>query len=480
MSEILNTLKYVLPEFIIFLTICFALVGDLIFREKCKSIALFVAVFGLIAAMASSIFALGEFNRVIFNGLFVSDDLGHLMKIFIFLTVLLSFIYSKLYLEERDIPNGDYYVLGLMSTLGMTILVSAHSLLTVYLGIELLSLPLYAMVAMRRYNGNASEAALKYFVIGSIASAMLLYGISLLYGATGSLDLHEVANAITLYSSKNSGLLSFSLVFILAGIGFKLAAVPFHMWAPDVYDGAPSSVTLFLSAAPKIAAMGMLLRILTIGLLDLVDYWQQIILVMALLSAIVGNVLAIVQTNIKRMFAYSTVSHMGYALFGVLAASAEGFASALFYVLIYAVMSVGAFGLIVLLSKSGLEVENIDDLKGLNKRNPWFAGMMMIILFSMAGVPPTVGFFAKLLVLKALVDMQMTWVAVVGLIFAVVGAFYYLRIVKTMYFEQAVNEQKAVVSKSAATLFSANCLALLYFGIFPGSLIAACINALVN
>jgi NADH-quinone oxidoreductase subunit N len=480
MTEILNTLKYTMPEFVVFVTICVSLIADLFLKEKCKSIALIFACSGLVIAILSSCLASGEFNRVIFNGLFVSDDLGHLMKIFIFISVLLSFIYSKLYLEERDIPNGDFYVLGLMSTLGMIILVSSHSLLTIYLGVELLSLPLYAMVAMRRFNGNASEAALKYFVIGSIASAMLLYGISLLYGATGSLDLHDISNSITLHSSQNAALLSFAMVFILAGIGFKLAAVPFHMWAPDVYDGAPSSVTLFLSAAPKIAAMGMLLRILTIGLGDLVTYWQQIMLVMALLSALIGNVLAIVQTNIKRMFAYSTISHMGYALFGVLAATSDGYSAALFYVLIYAIMSIGAFGLIVLLSRSGLEIENIDDLKGLNKRSPWLSAMMMIILFSMAGVPPTVGFFAKLLVLKSLVDVQMTSVAVAGLIFAVVGAFYYLRIVKTMYFEDPVSDLKPTVSKFAAVLFSVNCLSLLYFGIFPTALIAACFNALIN
>lgn len=480
MSDILNTLKYAMPEVVVFATICVALLGDLFFKAKCKSIALTLASLGLVIAMVMSFFALGEFNRVIFSGLFVSDDLGQLMKIFIFLSVIFSFLYSKFYLEERDMPNGDFYVLGLISTLGMITLVSAHSLLTIYLGVELLSLPLYAMAAMRRFNGNASEAALKYFVIGSIASAMLLFGISLLYGATGNLNLHEIANAITLYSAQKAGLLSFSLVFILAGIGFKLAVVPFHMWAPDVYDGSPTAVTLFLSAAPKIAAMGMLLRFITIGFVDLAASWQQIILLMSLLSAIVGNVLAIAQTNIKRMFAYSTVSHMGYALFGVLAATADGYASALYYVLIYAIMSVGAFGLLVLMSRSGLEIEEVSDLKGLNKRNPWLAAMMMIILFSMAGVPPTVGFFAKLLVLKALIDVEMTWVAVVGLIFAVVGAFYYLRVIKTMYFEEADEETVVKLPKPAAALFSVNCLSLLYFGIFPGALITACVNALVN
>lgn len=480
MSDMLNTLKYAMPEFVIFVTIGVALIGDLFFKEKCKSIALALGSVGLFVAAIMSYFALGEFNSVIFSGLFVSDDLGQLMKIFILLSVLFSFLYSKFYLEERDIPSGDFYVLGLISTLGMMILVSAHSVLTIYLGVELLSLPLYAMAAMRRFSGNASEAALKYFVIGSIASAMLLYGISLLYGATGNLDLHEIANSITLYSEQKAGMLSFALVFILAGIGFKLAVVPFHMWAPDVYDGSPTAVTLFLSAAPKIAAMGMLLRFITIGLSDLASSWQQIILIMSLLSAIVGNVLAIAQTNVKRMFAYSTVSHMGYALFGVLAATADGYASALYYVLIYAIMSVGAFGLLVLMSRSGVEIEQISDLKGLNKRNPWLAAMMMIIVFSMAGVPPTVGFFAKLLVLKSLVDVQMTWVAVLGLVFAVIGAFYYLRIIKTMYFESADDESPVNIPKPAGALFSINCLSLLYFGIFPGALITACINALVN
>ena len=480
MSDILNTLKYAMPEVVVFTTICVALLGDLFLKEKCKSIALALGSLGLAIAAVMSFFALGEFNRVIFSGLFISDDLGQLMKIFIFLSVIFSFLYSKFYLEERDMPNGDFYVLGLISTLGMITLVSAHSLLTIYLGVELLSLPLYAMAAMRRFSGNASEAALKYFVIGSIASAMLLFGISLLYGATGNLNLHEIANAITLYSAEKAGLLSFSLVFILAGIGFKLAVVPFHMWAPDVYDGSPTAVTLFLSAAPKIAAMGMLLRFITIGFVDLAASWQQIILLMALLSAIVGNVLAIAQTNIKRMFAYSTVSHMGYALFGVLAATSDGYASALYYVLIYAIMSVGAFGLLVLMSRSGLEIEETSDLKGLNKRNPWLAAMMMIILFSMAGVPPTVGFFAKLLVLKALVDVEMTWVAVIGLIFAVVGAFYYLRVIKTMYFEAADDVTVVKLPKPAAALFSVNCLSLLYLGIFPGALITACVNALVN
>ncbi len=376
-------------------------------------------------------------------------------------------------------PSGDYYVLGLFATLGMMVLVSAHSLLTIYLGLELLSLPLYALTAIRRTDGDASEAAMKYFVMGAIASGMLLYGMSLLYGATGHLDLQDIANAIRLTDSVDRGMLSYALVFIVVGIGFKLAAMPFHMWAPDVYAGAPSSVTLLISAAPKIAALGMALRLFTIGLMDIAAQWQQLVLILALLSAGAGNLFAIVQDNIKRMFAYSAISHAGYALFGILAATAAGFAASLYYILVYAIMSAAAFGLIVLMSRAGIEVENIDHLKGLNKRNPWLAFLMMLVMLSMAGVPPTVGFFTKLLVLKALVDVQMTWVAVLGLVFAVVGAYYYLRIIKVMYFDEAIDPTPVKLPRVTTVVFSAHCLSLLFLGVFPGALISACINAFV-
>ncbi len=477
MSGIMNTATIALPEVIILVTICLAILSDLFLSKRIKTIALFVASCGLVSAAVVSFLFLGEFKQVIFHGLFISDDLAHLMKLFIYLSVFLSFVYSKLYIDERNIPAGDYYVLGLLATLGMMILVSAHSLLTIYLGVELLSLPLYAMTAIRRHSGHGSEAAMKYFVIGSIASAMLLYGMSLLYGATGYLDLQNIAAAVIVHGQDERAMLSFALVFILAGVGFKLAAVPFHMWAPDVYDGAPTSVTLFLSAAPKIAAMGMMLRLLTLGLINLAGDWQAVILIMALSSTIIGNLIAIAQSNIKRMFAYSTISHMGYALFGILAATPAGYAAALYYVLIYAVMSVGAFGLLVLLSRSGVEIESLSDLNGLNKRNPWLAFMMMVVLFSMAGVPPTVGFFAKLLVLKALVDVHSTWVAVVGLVVAVVGVFYYLRIIKIMYFDESRDSTCIRLPRAAMALFSLNCLSLLYLGIFPSALIAACVTA---
>lgn len=480
MMTILQDLHVALPEMIILSTACLALLADLFLRQKVKSAALVIACVGLILAGAVSYLYIGQFKVLILNRQFISDDIAQLMKLFIYITVLLSFLYSRSYVDERQMPSGDYYVLGLFSTLGMMILVSAHSMLTLYLGLELMSLPLYAMTAIRRSDSDAAEAAMKYFVMGAIASGMLLYGISLIYGATGKLDLLEISSSIAINWQNENTLLSFALVFILAGIGFKLAAVPFHMWAPDVYQGAPSSVTLFISAAPKIAALGMAFRFLTIGLIDITAHWQQILIVMAILSTGLGNLFAVVQTSLKRLFAYSAISHIGYALFGLLSATAAGYSYALYYILVYSLMSAAAFGLIVIMSNRGMEIDNIDDLKGLNKRNPWLAFMMMIVMFSMAGVPPTVGFFAKLLVLKALVDVHLTWLAILGLVFTVIGAYYYLRIVKIMYFDQPSYNTPVSIGKGNTLVYSLNCLALLYFGIIPGALISACVTAFVN
>lgn len=480
MIALLENLHVALPEMIVLTTACLALLADLFLSHKIKSIAFYIACLGLVASLGVNILYLGSFKTLIFNGLFISDDVSHIMKIFIYITVLLSFIYSQNYINERKIPGGDYYVLGLFSTLGMMILVSAHSLLTVYLGLELMSLPLYAMTAIRRTNSDASEAAIKYFVMGAIASGMLLYGISLVYGATGKLNLLDIANAVAVNWQDKNTLLTFAVVFILTGVGFKLAAVPFHMWAPDVYQGAPTSVTLFISTAPKIAALAMLFRILNIGLIDIAAQWQQVLLVMAILSAGLGNLFAVVQTNIKRLFAYSAISHIGFALFGVLSATAGGYSAALYYIVIYALMSAAGFGLITLMSSNGNEIERIDDLMGLNKRSPWLAGMMLIVMFSMAGVPPTVGFFTKLLVLRALVDVQLTGVAVLGLLFTVIGAYYYLRIIKVMYFDSPSNNDPIVITKANSIVYSLNCLSLLYLGIFPGALISICINAFAN
>ncbi|MDF1678347.1 MAG: NADH-quinone oxidoreductase subunit NuoN [Legionellaceae bacterium] len=477
-TALLNHMHLALPEMTLLAAACVALLGDLFFPRKGPAIVFVVASLGLFLVVGESLSFLGQGRELLFSKTFVSDDMGHLMKIFMGVTVFLSLLYGRDYLEERGIPAGDYTVLALFSTLGMSVLVSAHSLLTVYLGLELFSLPLYAMTAIRRTETDGAEAAMKYFVMGAMASGILLYGMSLLYGATGALEFDGIAKALgTDIFQKQQGLLIMSLVFLVVGMAFKLAAAPFHMWAPDVYDGAPNSTTLFISAAPKIAALGMAIRLLTLGWGDLVLQWQHIVLILALLSTGLGNVLAIVQTNIKRLLAYSAISHAGYALFGVLVATPEGYGAALYYILVYALMSVGAFGLITLLSRAGVEVMHINDLRGLNQRKPWLAFLMMLILFSMAGVPPMVGFLTKLLVLKALVDAHLLWVAVLGLLFAVVGAFYYLRVVKVMYFDEPVDPAPIHLPRATQLIFSVNGLSLLYFGIFPSALIAACLAA---
>lgn len=477
MFGLLDNIHLAIPEMLVLVTACLAILAELFFKQRYPSCVLGVSVAGLLLAGLVSVVFLGQYSIVLFHGLFVSDDMAQLMKLFIIISVILGFIYSDQYMRDRQISEGDFYILGLFSTLGMMILVSAHSLLTVYLGLELLSLPLYAMAAIQRRHADGTEAAMKYFVMGSIASGMLLYGMSLLYGATGSLDLFSISNVVVVNHLQQNGLILFAMVFILAGIAFKLASVPFHMWAPDVYDGAPTSTTLFLSSAPKIAALGMAIRILSVTFIDQSAQWQQIIMVMAILSTGAGNLLAVAQTNIKRLFAYSAISHLGYALFGVLAATKAGYGAALYYVVVYGLMSAAAFGLVVLLSRGGIEIENVSDLKGLNKRSPWLAAMMMIVMFSMAGVPPTVGFFTKLLVLKALVDVHLTWVAVLGLVFAVMGAFYYLRIIKVMYFDEPEHTHTITLSRGNYLVYSVNCLSLLYFGIFPSALIAICLNA---
>ncbi len=472
-----ENIHLIIPEIIILITACLAILSDLFLKHHVKNIAWIIALLGLFVATCISALFLGTDKQVLLGGLFISDDLAQLMKIFIYICVFLSYLYSYDYMEERQMASSEYYILGLFSTLGMMVLVSAHSLLTIYLGLELLSLPLYAMTAIQRSNNDALEASMKYFVMGAIASGMLLYGFSLLYAATGSLDLSDIANRIDTNWQEKGMLLSFSLVFMFAGIGFKLAAAPFHMWAPDVYQGAPTSVTLFISTAPKIAALGMALRILAFAMLHLKAETQQLILVMALLSTGLGNFLAVVQVNIKRLLAYSAIAQIGYALFGILAFNNAGFSSALFYVLIYGLMSLAAFGLLVLLSKDGIEVQMLSDLKGLSKRNPWVAFMMLIVMFSMAGVPPTVGFFAKLAVLKALVDVNLTWVAVIGLLFSVIGAYYYIKIVKVMYFDEPELTTPIRLPMAINIAYSINCLALLYLGLFPAGLVNLCINA---
>ncbi|MCX7141111.1 MAG: NADH-quinone oxidoreductase subunit NuoN [Proteobacteria bacterium] len=416
-----------------------------------------------------------------FNNMFVADMMGHALKLAAYLAVSATLVYSRAYLADRGLWKGDFFALALFALLGMMVMISANHFLTLYLGLELLSLSLYAMVALNRDSAQSTEAAMKYFVLGALASGLLLYGMSMIYGATGTLDISMVAKAIA-SGTPNKIVLTFGLVFLVSGMAFKLGVVPFHMWIPDVYHGAPTAVTLFIGSAPKLAAFAMAMRLLVNGLLDLAVDWQQMLVILSVLSMAVGNLAAIAQTNIKRMLAYSTISHMGFMLLGLLAGvvngnwlnAADAYSAAMFYVVVYVLTTLGSFGMVLLLSRAGFEAENLDDFKGLNARSPWYAFIMLLLMFSLAGVPPTVGFYAKLSVLQPLLAADMTWLAVVAVLFSLIGAFYYLRIVKLMYFDEPIDTAPIEPSLDMSVLLSVNGLAVLALGILPQSLMALC------
>ncbi|MBL1320816.1 MAG: NADH-quinone oxidoreductase subunit NuoN [Methylophaga sp.] len=416
--------------------------------------------------------SLGE-SGITFDGTYIKDGFSDVLKMAVMLINIVVLLYSTSYLKSRNLFKGEYYVLAIFSTLGMMIMISAAHFLTLYLGLELMSLCMYAMVAMHRDSKLATEAAMKYFILGAIASGMLLYGMSIIYGATGSLDLATIAATIQAGGLDNT-VLSFGLVFLVIGIGFKLGAVPFHMWLPDVYHGAPTAVTLFIATAPKIAAFAMAIRILVDGLGDVHQYWQGMLIMLSVLSMIIGNVVAIAQTNLKRMLAYSTISHVGFILLGVLSGSQEGYAAAMFYALVYTLMSLGSFGMIILLSRQGFEADTIDDYKGLSQRNPWYALMMLILMFSMAGIPPLVGFYAKLTVIKSIIDINLISVAIIAVLMSVIGAFYYLRIIKVMYFDKPKQSEPLEAPAEMRVMISVNALSVLALGLFPGALLAVC------
>lgn len=461
------------PEIFVLSMTCAVLLIDLFLRDDNRVISYLLAQLTLAGAVVLTLIQAPHADVATFGGTFVRDTMGDVLKIFIYVVAGAVFLYSRDYLKERDLFKGEYYVLGLFGVLGMMIMVSAGNFLTVYLGLELLSLSLYSMVAFQRRSAVASEAAMKYFVLGAIASGMLLYGMSMIYGVTHSLALAEVGAYIAEHGAGDM-VLAFGLVFVIVGLGFKLGAVPFHMWIPDVYHGAPTSVTMYIGSAPKIAAFAMLMRLLVDGMEALHADWQQMLVVLSVLSLGIGNVVAIAQANIKRMLAYSTISHVGFLLLGVLAATPEGYSAAMFYTVTYALMAIGAFGIVILLSRSGFEADNLEDYKGLNDRSPWFAFMMLLLMFSLAGVPPTVGFYAKLWVLQAAIEVDLTWVAAVAVLFSVIGAFYYLRIVKLMYFDKPTDERPLAYSMDTGIVLSANGIAMLVLGLFPGMLTAVC------
>jgi len=466
-----------LPEIFVLTMICIVLVVDLFLTDKNRSVTYLLSHATLLGAAILTVVVQSAVPEFTFSGMFVNDSMGTVLKLFIYLSTAVVFIYSRDYLIERDLYKGEFFVLALFAVLGMMIMVSANNLLTIYLGLEVLSLAMYAMVALNRDSSVASEAAMKYFVLGAIASGMLLYGMSMLYGATGSLDHTEIASFVS-QGSTDDIVLKFALVFIVIGLAFKLGAVPFHMWVPDVYHGAPTAITLFISTAPKIAAFAMLMRLLVEGLGGLLVHWQDMLIIIAVLSIIAGNVIAIAQTNLKRMLAYSTISHVGFLMLGIIAGTSEGYSAGMFYVIVYALMSLAAFGMIILLSRNGFEADTLDDFKGLNQRSPWFAFMMLITLFSMAGVPPTVGFYAKLAVLSAVVEIGLVWLAVVAVVFSVIGAFYYLRVIKFMYFDKAVDSAPIASAYDMRAVMSANGIIILLLGIYPTGLIALCASVM--
>lgn len=463
---------FALPEMVMLAMACVVLLFVAFTGSRKVSWVYGLSQLSLLAVLIILVSSWGEAGKT-FSDTYVKDGLSDVLKIAICLVNMCVLLYSVEYLRVRQLLQGEFYVLALFATLGMFVMVSANHFLTLYLGLELLSLCLYAMVAMHRDSAIATEAAMKYFILGAIASGMLLYGMSIIYGITGSLMLQDIAAAVY-SSSSNDTILSFALVFIIIGIGFKFGAVPFHMWLPDVYHGAPTAMTLFIAAAPKIAAFALLIRLLVDGLIDLQSYWQPMLMLMAVLSMIIGNVVAIAQTNIKRMLAYSTISHVGFLLMGVLAGTEAGYAASMFYTLVYALMTLGSFGVILLMSRYGFEADNIDDFKGLSKQHPWLALLMLILMFSMAGIPPLAGFYAKLGVVKAVVDADMLAVALVAVVMSVIGAFYYLRVIKVMYFDDAVHHHEANTSGSAGFVLSINTLLVLALGIFPGLLMSVC------
>lgn len=477
MSDFLTLFAPVLPEIFVLVMVSLILVIDAALGDDKRYVAYALSLATLAGAAFLTLRDLAGTPLITLGGLVVDDPLSDALKVFLYLTVAVGLVYSRDYLRERGLYKGEFFALALFALLGMMVMVSASHFLTLYLGLELLSLSLYAMVGLQRKSSVATEAAMKYFVLGALASGMLLYGMSMVYGVTGSLALGDIAQALADGTDLRIPLV-FGIVFVVAGLAFKLGAVPFHMWVPDVYHGAPTAMTLFIGSAPKIAAFAFVVRILGQGLESQVAEWRDMLVVLAVLSMAVGNIAAIAQSNLKRMLAYSTISHMGFMLLGILAGSQAGYGSAMFYVLVYALMSLGGFGMILLLSRAGFEADQLDDFRGLNRRSPWLAFVMLLLMFSMAGIPPTVGFYAKLAVLQSVVEIGYVWLAVVAVLFSLIGAFYYLRIVKLMYFDAPHDTAPIAASPDARVLMSANGLAVLALGVLPQPLMAVCVQAI--
>lgn len=477
MENIRFDLITALPEITILSMAMLILLADLFLKPANRIVIYILSQLTLFAAAYLTFTTHVPSVGYAFTGTFVDDTMADVLKLMIYLGTSLIFVYSRKYIAARGMYCGEFYALVLFSVVGMMIMVSGQNMLTLYIGLELLSLSLYALVALDRDNAKATEAAMKYFVLGALASGMLLYGMSMIYGMTGSLNIAEINNAL-IGESKNHAVLILGLVFIVSGLAFKLGAVPFQMWVPDVYEGSPTAVTMLISSVPKLAAFALVIRLLVQGLPTLVVDWQQMLMIMAVLSIIIGNITAIAQTNLKRMLAYSTISHIGFVLYGLMSASMNGFISAMFYVVSYVLMTLAGFGIILLLSRKGFEADQLEDLKGLNQRSPWHAFLMLIVMFSMAGVPPTLGFYAKFSVLQAALQAGYLWLVVFAVLMAVIGAFYYLRVIKMMYFDDPLDHHPIEAPMDMRIVLGFNALALLVLGFMPEKLIELCIYAM--
>jgi NADH-quinone oxidoreductase subunit N len=462
-----------LPELVLVAGAFALLMLDLFLDEARRGITNTLAIV-LLLVVAALIFAGTGGQGTVLGGMFVRDTMADVLKASACIITALSLVYAWPFLRERGLYKGEVAVLMLFATLGMMLLISAGSLVMVYLGLELLALCSYALVAIDRDSALSSEAAMKYFVLGSLASGLLLYGMSLLYGATGTLDLATLHGAIA--ASQERTLLLMGTVFLVAGIAFKFGAAPFHMWLPDTYHGAPTAITVFIGSAPKLASFAMAIRLLETGVGPLSGEWRLLIAALAVASLAIGNLIALVQSNVKRMLAYSTISHVGFVFLGIAAANAAGYAAAMFYAISYAIMATAAFGAIVVLARNGYEADGLDDFKGLAARSPWLAGMMLCAMMSLAGIPPFLGFWAKLAVLRAAIGGDLLWLAIVGIVFAVIGCFYYLRVCKAMYFDAPPEglPSPRPNDRILRTVFGVNALALLGLGLAWNPIMAWC------
>ena len=473
----LSTLSPAIPEIALTLCVLALLVIDAFLREEDRHVTYWLAILSLVGTAALTAYSAGRPTLVTFQGMFVADLMSQVLKVAALLTVAATLVLGRTYLAVRGLLTGEFICLAVFSTLGMMVMISAHHFLTLYLGLELMALAQYAMVALQRDSVRATEAGMKYFVLGALSSGLLLYGLSMVYGATGSLELTRVAFALE-HNQAHQVLAVFGLVFVVAGIAFKLGAAPFHMWIPDVYHGAATPATLMVGAAPKIAAFAFVMRLLANGLQGMTADWQQMLVVLAVASIALGNIVAIAQTNLKRMLAYSTISHMGFLAVGILAGSDNGYSSSMFYVITYAIMTLGTFGMILLLSRAGFEAEELDDFRGLNQKSRWYAFVMLVLMFSLIGLPPTAGFFAKLAVLQAAWEAGYLALVVFAVVLSLVGAFYYLRVVKLMYMDPPAGEITLEPRAEARWLLSASAIATLALGIVPGPLLDLCARAI--